>query len=429
MGLIQKLPAVVDPLPGGRHLVDAVDTIVNWARANSLWPLTFGTSCCAIEMMASSMPRYDISRFGSEVFRATPRQADLIILAGTIVDKMVEVLKTLYEQLPGPKYVIAMGSCTISGGPFIYDNYSVVKGADRIIPVDVYIPGCPPRPEALFHGLLLLQEKIKKESLRRPWVDTTLHTAPFVNPFTRAALEWETQEKEREPAAAEARAKFAAENPDFKPFKAERVLPPPMPDLPRPAGKGAGLPHGELFDLVRAAFPSVVLHKNEGADRASVDALPSDAPLDFVVPPGEYLAFARFLRDEPRLALDLFFDLTAVDWEQPPAPNGATTPLAHRFHLVVQLLSTVHGHLVFFRVPLAENEVPDDSRKTAVLAEVPSLVPLWPGANFKEREAYDMFGIRFSGHPDLRRLLNPETFEGFPLRKDFTHPAMVKRPY
>lgn len=429
MGLIQKLPAAIDPLPGGRHLVDAVDTIVNWARANSLWPLTFGTSCCAIEMMASSMPRYDISRFGSEVFRATPRQADLIILAGTIVDKMVEVLKTLYEQLPGPKYVIAMGSCTISGGPFIYDNYSVVKGADRIIPVDVYIPGCPPRPEALFQGLLLLQEKIKRESLRRPWTDTVVNVTPWESSFQKAAAEWEVEEKAKESVSAEARARFAAENPDTKPFKAERVLPPPMPDLPRAAGKGQGLAHGEMFDLVRGRFPAVALHKMEGADRAVAQALPADSPLDFVVPAEHYLDFARFLRDDPRLQMDLFYDLTLVDWELPPAPNGATAPLAHRFHVVVQLLSTVHGHMVFFRCPLSEHDVPDDSRKTAILAEIPSLVPLWAGANFKEREAYDMFGIRFIGHPDPRRLLLPETFEGFPLRKDFTHLGMVKRPY
>jgi len=151
---------------GGGFMVGAINDVINWARSNSLWPLTFGTSCCAIELMSAASAKYDYSRFGFEVVRATPRQADLIIVSGTIVNKMAPVLKRLYDQMPDPKYVIAMGACAISGGPFFYNTYSVVKGVDHVIPVDVYIPGCPPRPEALMHALITLQEQIKNGTTR-----------------------------------------------------------------------------------------------------------------------------------------------------------------------------------------------------------------------------------------------------------------------
>jgi NADH-quinone oxidoreductase subunit B len=156
-------PGNVHKTNDGGLLVGKLDEVINWARSNSLWPLVFGTSCCAIEMMSAASAKFDWSRFGFEVARATPRQADVIIIAGTIVYKMAPVLKRLYDQMPEPRYVIAMGACAISGGPFYYNTYSVVKGADHVIPVDVYIPGCPPRPEALLHALITLQNKIKKE--------------------------------------------------------------------------------------------------------------------------------------------------------------------------------------------------------------------------------------------------------------------------
>ena len=140
-----------------------MDDLINWGRSNSLWPLTFATSCCGIEFMAVGAARYDFARFGFEVARASPRQADMIMVAGTITHKMAPVLKRLYDQMADPKYVVAVGGCAISGGPFT-KSYHVVMGVDKVIPVDVYVPGCPPRPESFLYGMMQLQRKVKAEN-------------------------------------------------------------------------------------------------------------------------------------------------------------------------------------------------------------------------------------------------------------------------
>jgi len=145
-------------------ITSTVDGVINWARRSSLWPVTFGLACCAIEMMAAGASKYDLDRFGI-IFRATPRQSDVMIVAGTVTRKMAPVVRKVYEQMPEPKWVIAMGSCATSGG--IFNTYSTVQGVDEIVPVDFYIPGCPPRPEALLDALVALQEKIKGDKVIR----------------------------------------------------------------------------------------------------------------------------------------------------------------------------------------------------------------------------------------------------------------------
>jgi NADH-quinone oxidoreductase subunit B len=148
-------------------ITTTVEQAINWARQSSVWPMTFGLACCAIEMMATGASRYDIDRFGAGAFRASPRQADLMIVAGTVTYKMGSRVRRLYNQMPNPKFVIAMGACTVGGGPYFKYGYHVVKGVDLVVPVDVYVPGCPPRPEALLEGLMRIQDKIMGHKIAR----------------------------------------------------------------------------------------------------------------------------------------------------------------------------------------------------------------------------------------------------------------------
>jgi len=418
MGIINLAPKILDPIPGGKYVVNAVDYVVNWARANSIWPLTYGTSCCAIEMMSSSMARYDIARFGSEVFRASPRQADLFIIAGTITRRMAPALQMLWEQMPGPKYVLAMGACTISGGPFIYDNYAVVRGAQNLIPVDVFVPGCPPRPEALFHGLLTLREKILKETCREPWHEGEIRNVSTMDRYREAAKTWAALEQMKDEEMAEARAKFKEENPDYKSsFKPVRVKKEDFPEVPRVACKRYGMSQLDIYKKLKAKFPNITVHTHsEDPIETVVEAMPADRPLEVMIEVEDYVAAVEYVKNDPEFKMNYLIDVTAIDYDD-------------HFDMVTQLRSIELGHKVFFCVQIKKDfSIPEEERATALLGKVPTISHLYPGAEVKEREVYDMFGIKFEGHPDLRRIFLDKDFVGYPLRKDFTHPEIIRRP-
>lgn len=403
----EKVADILDKVPGGSKAVDSIEFIVSWARANSLWPLVYGTACCAMEMMSAGSSRHDWARFGVEVARATPRQADLIILAGTIVEKMADNLVTLYEQMPGPKYVIAMGSCAISGGPFYYDSYSVIKGGDRLIPVDVYVPGCPPRPEALLFGLMELQRKIRKEGRQNPWRIESLLEVPFIDTFTQTRKQWLEQEKIKDTEMAEAREKFKLENPDYKAIKIKRIAKEKFDAVNPVENVQIGLDNQEIFTVVQKQFPNVKPYFSITDDQKEKEQGPNDQRiLDLMVEQHDYSSVVEFLKEESKLKFNMLVQLTAVDWND-------------SFDVVVQLLSVDYGHMAFIRCRIDHDN-----------PHIETITHLFKGADWHEREAYDLFGITFDGHNDLRRIFLKSDFVGHPLRKDFADPSrVITRPY
>lgn len=405
-GLTEQVAEILDKYPGGIKLVDSIEYLVAWARANSLWPLVYGTACCAMEMMSAGSSRHDWARFGVEVARATPRQADLIVLAGTIVEKMGANLITLYEQMPAPKYVIAMGACAISGGPFYYDAYSVIKGGDRLIPVDVYVPGCPPRPEALLYGIMELQEKIKKEGRRNPWKVRKVFNGPILDSHTEAKQQWARLEEEKDRLQNNAREQFKIEHPGYKPAKLKRVVKEKFAEILRPVQPANSSINQRLFTAIRKKFPALNLFRHQTIVPETVAELGPDYILDFEVAREQYLELVRFLKEDKELGMDLLLQVTAVDWQD-------------HFDVLVHLLSTSSGQKIFLRCSIEEKQ-----------PAIETISSIFPGAEWHEREVYDLFGITFTGHPDLRRIFLNNDFPGHPLRKDFEDPTrVVKRPY
>jgi NADH-quinone oxidoreductase subunit C/D len=358
-----------------KDFLDArISPVYGWGRSYSLWPLSFGLACCVFEFFSTAAARWDFGRWGLDLARASPRQAEMFVISGTVTKKMVPQIVRLYEQMAEPKYVIAMGACACGGGPF-KEGYGVVSGVDKFLPVDVYIPGCPPTPEAFLSGFLALFEQVQKERISQvrwyrkepiPEIPVPLLGPDLID--VRQIPEISGRGMEAEAAKDE--------------VEREQEVAPSFVSW-------AGRMDCTDLDAVAAQLDGTVPGAVVGRDG------------DWLVLAPEHLqAAAACLRDE--MGYDYLTHLAATDY-------------ADRLEVVYNLYSTrpdLRGPGIPFKV-----RVPDKADP-----HVPSLMPLFRSADFQEREVWDMFGIRFDGHPDLRRILLWEGFDGHPLRKDWREP-------
>jgi NADH dehydrogenase I D subunit len=350
----------LETLIGDNIVTTKVTELANWARKNSLWPMPFGTACCAIEYMSVVSSHYDIARFGAEVVRFSPRQSDLLMVMGTITDKMGPVLKKIYDQMPEPKWVLCMGACATSGG--FYRAYHVMQGIDEIIPVDVYIPGCPPTPEALIQAIIMIQQLISKQS------EIDANTRQDIRERLRKAI----TETSPEPLMLAGEQAIAAL---------------PLVQITREPVA----PQNPVLAALDRQYPGQILDANEFRGDLCV-----------TIKPERSLEICRTLKEDPALKFDMLSTVTGLDYLGHPGKEQES-----RLNVVYHLYSVDTGNRVRLKVPVPESSL-----------EVESVTPLWKTANWWERETYDMFGIRFRNHPDLRRILCHEEFEGHALRKD-----------
>ncbi len=398
----------------GRLILNGMDLLIDWARQYSFWPMFFGLSCCFVEEATAFTPRYDLARFGAEVIRGSPRQADLLIISGTVFKKAAPMVLRLYEQMAEPKWVISMGSCANSGG--MYDVYSVVQGVDQILPVDLYVPGCPPRPEALMEGLVLLQKKVQTERPSR----RVLNLAGGSEGTDKPILV-DGRTKSRDPRG-----------PGYQgvPIRGDSVTPPRFWDT-----RNDLMWTPRKIEVSPGEKPLASTLKEKFGDAVSPFYEASDMPTLSIngIRVHDVLRFLKTESSPQYLRLD---DLTAIDESARrkllletarTGTDGKELALDHPtdgreenpdYTLVYHLLSFDPPGRIRLKVPLRGKD-----------PTAGTVTDLWPSANWYEREAFDMFGIRFQGHPNLKRILMPPGWEGHPLRKDYPDRATKLPPY
>ncbi len=375
------------------RLLSGTDALINWARKYSLWPMFFGLSCCFVEKATALTARYDLARFGAEVLRPSPRQADLLVVSGTVFKKIAPVVLRLYEQMAEPKWVISMGSCANCGG--MYDVYSVVQGIDQILPVDVYIPGCPPRPEAVLQGIVELQKKIETESPTRPIFHLKGGTQGSVTP-----LRVDGQTKLRDPRGpgmqGTAIRGTSVVPPDFWGSRSDLMWTPPARQIELNSSDQ------ELSQALSARFGD-----------ALQPVAPASDMLTLQVTENRLIDVLQYLKHEATPRYQRLDDLTAIDESARRQPENFPD-----YTMVYHLLSYDSASRIRLKVPL--------NSKTP---SIQSITDIWPSANWYEREVFDLMGVHFEGHPNLRRIIMPPDWQGHPLRKSHPGRATEMAPY
>jgi NADH-quinone oxidoreductase subunit B/C/D len=376
-----------------QRLLGGTDALINWSRKFSLWPMFFGLSCCFVEEATALTARYDLARFGAEVLRPSPRQADLLIIAGTVFKKIAPVVLRLYEQMAEPKWVISMGSCANCGG--MYDVYSVVQGVDQILPVDVYIPGCPPRPEAVLQGLVMLQKKIETESPTRSIFHLKGGSQGSVNPIL---VDGRTKFRDpRGPGMEGAAIRGTSAVPaEFRDSRSDLMwTPPPRQIELNPSDQ-------DLARALGAQFGNAV-----------TPVTPVSDMLTLQVAENRFKDVLRYLKTEATPKYERLEDLTAID-----ESARRQTQNYPDYTMVYHLLSFDSASRLRLKVPLQGQD-----------PVTRSITDIWPSANWYEREVFDLMGIRFEGHPNLTRIIMPPDWQGHPLRKSFPGRATEMAPY